>query len=237
MRSSPRSTPMAAGNRRSLRRWRPGGLPRAGGHDQGRTRAGRHPRQQRRADRARTAPEAERTGCRARSVRESLSILNFPLEAYRRAFEINLFGVYTLTQLVLADMVSHRSRQHRQHLLRRRAHARRRAVHRHARSSVARLRQQQGGARAPDPHGRLRDGRTRRGGQRGAAIAAGRHARGGIRGRRRPRANARHGPLRRCGRAAVLGVARSPRRIDRCTAKTYSTPKGAARGWLGAPYL
>lgn len=36
---------------------------------------------------------------------EALSILNFPLAAYRRAFEVNLFGAYTVTQLVLRDMV------------------------------------------------------------------------------------------------------------------------------------
>jgi 7-alpha-hydroxysteroid dehydrogenase len=37
--------------------------------------------------------------------REVLSILSFPLEAYRRAFEVNLFGAYALTQLVLPDMI------------------------------------------------------------------------------------------------------------------------------------
>lgn len=56
-----------------------------------------------------TVPERRTTpgepGVR-RPIRETLSILNFPLEAYRRAFEINLFGVYTLMQLVLGDMVS-----------------------------------------------------------------------------------------------------------------------------------
>jgi NAD(P)-dependent dehydrogenase (short-subunit alcohol dehydrogenase family) len=38
-------------------------------------------------------------------MRDALSILNFPVAAYRRAFEVNLFGVYALTQLVLPDMV------------------------------------------------------------------------------------------------------------------------------------
>jgi 7-alpha-hydroxysteroid dehydrogenase len=34
-----------------------------------------------------------------------MSILNFPLRAYRRAFEVNLFGAYELSRLVLHDMV------------------------------------------------------------------------------------------------------------------------------------
>jgi NAD(P)-dependent dehydrogenase (short-subunit alcohol dehydrogenase family) len=37
--------------------------------------------------------------------RSRLSILNFPIAAYRRAFEVNLFGAYELSQLVLRDMV------------------------------------------------------------------------------------------------------------------------------------
>ena len=35
-----------------------------------------------------------------------LSIANFPLAMYRRAFEVNLFGPYLLTQLVVADMTT-----------------------------------------------------------------------------------------------------------------------------------
>jgi 7-alpha-hydroxysteroid dehydrogenase len=42
---------------------------------------------------------------RGLSPREALSILNFPVSAYRRAFEVNLFGPYALIQLVLPDMV------------------------------------------------------------------------------------------------------------------------------------
>ncbi len=38
--------------------------------------------------------------------RSRLSILNFPVAAYRRAFEVNLFGAYALSQLVLRDMVA-----------------------------------------------------------------------------------------------------------------------------------
>lgn len=41
------------------------------------------------------------------SVAEALSILNFPLDAYRRAFEVNLFGAYRLIQLVAPDMIRH----------------------------------------------------------------------------------------------------------------------------------
>jgi NAD(P)-dependent dehydrogenase (short-subunit alcohol dehydrogenase family) len=37
--------------------------------------------------------------------RSRLSILDFPVAAYRRAFEVNLFGAYELSQLVLRDMV------------------------------------------------------------------------------------------------------------------------------------
>jgi len=37
--------------------------------------------------------------------RRRLSILNFPVAAYRRAFAVNLFGAYELSQLVLRDMV------------------------------------------------------------------------------------------------------------------------------------
>jgi 7-alpha-hydroxysteroid dehydrogenase len=40
-----------------------------------------------------------------RTVRETLSILNVPLAAYRRAFDVNLFGVYALLQPVLRGMV------------------------------------------------------------------------------------------------------------------------------------
>ncbi len=55
-----------------------------------------------------TVPDRRPAGSvesRGRSPREALSILNLPLEAYRRAFEVNLFGPYALTQLVLPDMV------------------------------------------------------------------------------------------------------------------------------------
>jgi 7-alpha-hydroxysteroid dehydrogenase len=38
--------------------------------------------------------------------RERMSILNFPIAAYRRAFEVNLFGAYELSQLALRDMVA-----------------------------------------------------------------------------------------------------------------------------------
>ena len=34
-----------------------------------------------------------------------MSILNFPVSAYRRAFEVNFFGAYELSRLVLRDMV------------------------------------------------------------------------------------------------------------------------------------
>jgi len=50
----------------------------------------------------RTAPARDRPV----DPRERLSILNFPLAAYRRAFEVNLFGAYELAQLVLRDMVA-----------------------------------------------------------------------------------------------------------------------------------
>jgi len=52
-------------------------------------------------------PAAPSATARARPVdpRDRLSILNFPLAAYRRAFEVNLFGAYELSQLVLHDMV------------------------------------------------------------------------------------------------------------------------------------
>lgn len=40
------------------------------------------------------------------SVNEALSIVNFPLDAYRRAFEVNLFGAYRLVQLVAPDMIA-----------------------------------------------------------------------------------------------------------------------------------
>ena len=36
---------------------------------------------------------------------EALSIVNFPLDAYRRAFEVNLFSAYRLVQLVAPDMI------------------------------------------------------------------------------------------------------------------------------------
>ena len=39
------------------------------------------------------------------SVAEALSVVNFPLAAYRRAFEVNLFSVYALVQLVAPDMM------------------------------------------------------------------------------------------------------------------------------------
>lgn len=39
------------------------------------------------------------------SVAEALSIVNFPLDAYRRAFEVNLFSVYRLIQLVAPEMI------------------------------------------------------------------------------------------------------------------------------------
>ena len=53
------------------------------------------------------APTASAPPARDRPVdpRDRLSILNFPLAAYRRAFEVNLFGAYELSQLVLRDMV------------------------------------------------------------------------------------------------------------------------------------
>ena len=38
-------------------------------------------------------------------LRSRMSILNFPVSAYRRAFEVNLFGAYELSRLVLRDMV------------------------------------------------------------------------------------------------------------------------------------
>ena len=50
-------------------------------------------------------PHAAQAGRPASDPRELLSILNFPLRAYRRAFEVNLFGSYELTRLVLRDMV------------------------------------------------------------------------------------------------------------------------------------
>jgi len=55
-----------------------------------------------------TVPEPRRPGAPrgpSRSARETLSVLNFPVDAYRRAFEVNLFGAYALTQLVLRDLV------------------------------------------------------------------------------------------------------------------------------------
>ena len=39
------------------------------------------------------------------SPREALSIVNFPIDEYRRAFEVNLFGAYRLVQLVAPDMI------------------------------------------------------------------------------------------------------------------------------------
>ena len=58
---------------------------------------------------AATVPDRRGTG-RAEGVRpsarEMLSIANFPLAMYRRAFEVNLFGPYLLTQLVVADMTT-----------------------------------------------------------------------------------------------------------------------------------
>jgi len=52
-------------------------------------------------DRSRSAPTPDRPV----SPRDRLSILHFPMAAYRRAFEVNLFGAYELSQLVLRDMV------------------------------------------------------------------------------------------------------------------------------------
>jgi 7-alpha-hydroxysteroid dehydrogenase len=55
-----------------------------------------------------TVPEPRRADAPqgpSRSAREMLSVLNFPVDAYRRAFEVNLFGAYALTQLVLRDLV------------------------------------------------------------------------------------------------------------------------------------
>ena len=43
------------------------------------------------------------------SIDEALSVVNFPLDAYRRAFEVNLFSVYRLVQLVAPDMIARRS--------------------------------------------------------------------------------------------------------------------------------
>jgi 7-alpha-hydroxysteroid dehydrogenase len=54
-----------------------------------------------------TVPEPRRPDAArgpGRSARETLSVLNFPVDAYRRAFEVNLFGAYVLTQLVLRDL-------------------------------------------------------------------------------------------------------------------------------------
>ena len=39
------------------------------------------------------------------SPSEALSIVNFPLEEYRRAFEVNVFSAYRLVQLVAPDMI------------------------------------------------------------------------------------------------------------------------------------
>lgn len=39
------------------------------------------------------------------SVADALSVVNFPLEAYRHAFEVNLFSVYRLIQLVAPEMI------------------------------------------------------------------------------------------------------------------------------------
>jgi 7-alpha-hydroxysteroid dehydrogenase len=55
-----------------------------------------------------TVPEPRRPDAPrgpSRSAREALSVLNFPVDAYRRAFEVNLFGAYALAQLVLRDLV------------------------------------------------------------------------------------------------------------------------------------
>src|SRR4051794_33670388 len=53
----------------------------------------------------RTPPGADSAAPRLNPA-ERLSILNFPPRAYRRAFEVNLFGVYQLTQLVARDMAA-----------------------------------------------------------------------------------------------------------------------------------
>ena len=50
---------------------------------------------------ARPASPSSRSG----DLRSRMSILNFPVSAYRRAFEVNLFGAYELSRLVLRDMV------------------------------------------------------------------------------------------------------------------------------------
>lgn len=50
---------------------------------------------------ARPASPSSRSG----DLRSRMSILNFPVRAYRRAFEVNLFGAYELSRLVLRDMV------------------------------------------------------------------------------------------------------------------------------------
>jgi 7-alpha-hydroxysteroid dehydrogenase len=53
----------------------------------------------------RSGAASDPPSARVGDAHHRMSILNFPLQAYRRAFEVNVYGAYDLSQHVLRDMV------------------------------------------------------------------------------------------------------------------------------------